>query len=392
MKKQLKWILIALGFFALSRGLWYNFQSLWLQQNGLSIKTISTVTSLASFGSVSLMIMMFNYITKDKIKIFVQILLSIKILILILLFLLNGTQLFIPIKILIFLDIVVDTEILTSIYPLLTLFKKDDKLYGQKVLIDSSFYDFGVMLGALFLGKTIFNFQISFNIFLFISILTSIITFIILNTVKLKKEPIEKEDNIFSSIIKYIKNDKISKLYLLYTFTVNTSFYIVTGLQMLLLTDSISMPASIAANYILIISIISDIVGFLILKKFTFKNNNINIFIKHGGRAIMCLMAFILNNKYAYIIALSYILLFSNSYSHVNDAPFINRLDNNYQLSFNNIKNIFTYAAQAIGIWICGLGIIYGIKYIFCIAGILSIVQTLLMMYTYKMYKDEVKN
>ena len=124
MQKQLKYVLFALGFFALSRGLWYNFQSLWLQQNGLSIKTISIVTSLAAFGSVSLMLMLFNYITKSRIKKFIEILLSSKIFILILLFLLNGTKLFIPIKLLIFLDIVMDTEILISIYPLLTLFKK----------------------------------------------------------------------------------------------------------------------------------------------------------------------------------------------------------------------------------------------------------------------------
>ena len=389
MQKQLKYVLFALGFFALSRGLWYNFQSLWLQQNGLSIKTISIVTSLAAFGSVSLMLMLFNYITKSRIKKFIEILLSSKIFILILLFLLNGTKLFIPIKLLIFLDIVMDTEILISIYPLLTLFKKDDKLYGKKELINSSLYDIGVMLGAIFLGKTIFNFNISFNIFLASSIISSIISLIIIKLVVVETSKENQSNNIFNSIIKYIKNDKISKLYLTNTFILNIYFYTITGLKMLLLTNTILMSANSAANYILIISIISDVVGILILKKFTFKNNNFNIFVKFGIRALIYIYAFLANNIYAYMIALSYTLLFSNSYSHVIDAPIINRIDNDYQLSFNNIRNMASYIGQSIGIWIGGLGFIYGIKYIFGFAAILAIIQTLIIMYTYKLYNNK---
>lgn len=383
-KKQLTYILIAIGFFSLSRGLWYNFQSLWLQQNGLSIKTISTVSSLSALGSVSLMLILFNYITKDKIKKFINILLFVKIITLCLLFCLNETNLFLIIKLLIFLDIIVDTEILTSIYPLITLFRKDDKLYGKKDLIVSSFYDLGVMFGGLFLGTTILNIRVSFNIFLLLSIGATIMSFLILNCIKMEWVSKGKKENIFSSIVSYIKKDRISQLYLVYDFLSNLSFYIITGLQMLLLVNAIFMPTNSAAIYLLVISIVSDIVGILILKKFTFKNNSLNILVKFGGRVVLYLIAFLVNEPLVYLLSLSYTLLFSNSYSHVINAPFINRVDNNYQLAFNNIKNMLCYAAKALGIWICGLGFIYGVNYLFLIAAIITLVQIIIITYTHK--------
>ena len=146
MKTKLKWILIAIGFFALSRGLWYNYQSLWLRDNGLSVATISTVTSLSALGCVCAMILFFDFIIKSRLKKFVCVLLGLKIITLITLFFMNGSNLYVPIKLLILLDIVLDTEIVVSIYPLLTLFNKDDKLYGKKDLINSSFYDIGIHL------------------------------------------------------------------------------------------------------------------------------------------------------------------------------------------------------------------------------------------------------
>lgn len=377
MKTKLKWILIAIGFFSLSRGLWYNYQSLWLQDNGLSIKTISTVTSLSALGCVCAMILFFDFITKKRLKGFMCLLLGLKTLTLITLFFMNGSNLFIPIKLLILLDIVLDTEIVVSVYPLLTLFTKDDKLYGKKDLVNSSCYDIGICIGAFFLGKTIFNIKINFNIFILLSIVCCIIAFfIILKTeVKTSKEKRRNSNEILCNMMSFIVKDKMSIYYLLFVFTINTAFSLVAGLKMLLLTNIVGFTANKASLYLLIISIIADIVGIIVLNKLTAKNNVINIMIKCGGRVVVFFIAFLFHNVYAILLALTYTLLFSNSYSHVLDAPYINRIDNDFQFAFSNFRDMISYVAQSLGIFLCGIFFDFGIKYIFLIAAIFGVLQ-----------------
>lgn len=377
MKTKLKWILIAIGFFSLSRGLWYNYQSLWLQDNGLSIKTISTVTSLSALGCVCAMILFFDFITKKRLKGFMCLLLGLKTLTLITLFFMNGSNLFIPIKLLILLDIVLDTEIVVSVYPLLTLFTKDDKLYGKKDLVNSSCYDIGICIGAFFLGKTIFNIKINFNIFILLSIVCCIIAFfIILKTeVKTSKEKRRNSNEILCNMMSFIRKDKMSIYYLLFVFTINAAFSLVAGLKMLLLTNIVGFTANKASLYLLIISIIADIVGIIVLNKLTAKNNVINIMIKCGGRVVVFFIAFLFHNVYAILLALTYTLLFSNSYSHVLDAPYINRIDNDFQFAFSNFRDMISYVAQSLGIFLCGIFFDFGIKYIFLIAAIFGVLQ-----------------
>lgn len=377
MKTKLKWILIAIGFFALSRGLWYNYQSLWLRDNGLSVATISTVTSLSALGCVCAMILFFDFITKSRLKKFVCVLLGLKIITLITLFFMNGSNLYVPIKLLILLDIVLDTEIVVSIYPLLTLFNKDDKLYGKKDLINSSFYDIGICIGAIFLGKTIFNIEINFNIFILLAIVSCMIAFfIILKTdIKTKKEKRKNSNDILCNLMQFIKKDKISKYYISFVFTMNIAFNLVTGLKMLLLTEIIHFSDNTASTYLLCISIISDIVGILILKKYTFKNNLYNILVKFGGRGLVFLIAFLANNIYGYLLALTYALLFANSYSHVTDAPYINRIDSDYQFAFSNLRDMTSYVAQSIGIFLCGIFFDVGARWLFLVAFIFILLQ-----------------
>lgn len=363
-KKTLLWILIAIGLYSLSRGLWYNYQSLWLQDNGFSIKTISMVETLSSLGFVSASILFFNYITKKRLKPFIVILLFLKICILTALFIFNGTNNPLLIKILILYDNIINTEILISFYPLLTLFDKDDKLYAKKGLIDCTLYDIGILIGCIFLGKNILTFDMTFNMFLLLSLLIVFISFTIIRKINIDNSKIENEsNNISSDLLKFIKKDKITKLFLSYIFYGNMSYYIVTGLKVLLLTNIVNLTVTTTTTYILVMGIIADITGILILKKFTFKNNYLNIFIKFGGRAIIYLLAFIINNTTLYMFALTYVILFSNSYSHITEAPYTNRIDSEQQLAFSSIKNMISYTSKAIGVWICGLGFTIGVRY-----------------------------
>lgn len=387
MKKKLLFIFIALGFFSLSRGLWYNFQSLWLQENGLSLKTISTVTSLSSLGCVAIMLCLFHYITKKRLQNFLSVLLLLKVVILIALFCLNQSNLYLVIKLLIMFDIIVDTEISISIYPFLTLFQQNDKLYCQKDLIISTFYDLGILIEALLLGKSIRHIDISFNLFLLISILCAGVAFLMIW--RLPKENIEEETNTRESLFSLIRKDKISKTFLSFVLIGNISYYLITGLKVLLLTNLLSFSPNKTANYLLCISLISDLVGFLVLKYFTFQNNYINYFIKFGGRLAFYMAAIIINTPIAYLIALSYTLLISNSYSHVTDAPYINRYPSEYQLGFCNIRNIASYTAQSIGIALYGIIFTFGLQSLFVLAAIFAALQVILSFRMYRLKRKE---
>ena len=378
-RKSLLWVLIAIGLYSLSRGIWYNYQSLWLQDNGFSVNTISMIETLSSLGMVSASIIFFNHITKKRLKNFIVILLFFKIFILTTLFIANGTGNDIFIKILILYDNIINTEILVSFYPLLTLFEKDDKLYGKKGLIDSTLYDIGVIFGCFFLGKNILSFDMNFNMFLLISLLIVFISFIII-----KDTPIENiaEDSvpITGELFSFIKKDKLTKLYFNYLFCGEISYNIVCGVKVLLLTNIIGLSVGRTSTYIMVISIVSDIVGIIILKKFTLKNNYLNLLIKFGGRTLLYLLVFLIPNNLTCIVALSYALLFSNSYSHITEAPYTNRIDDDCQLAFSNIKNMVSYTAKAIGVFICGLGFTIGIRYTFFLAFILVLIQMFVAM------------
>ena len=97
--------------------------------------------------------------------------------------------------------------------------------------------------------------------------------------------------------------------------------------------------------------------------------------IKCGGRVVVFFIAFLFHNVYAILLALTYTLLFSNSYSHVLDAPYINRIDNDFQFAISNFRDMISYGAQSLGIFLCGIFFDFGIKYIFLIAAIFGVLQ-----------------
>ena len=124
MNNDVKKIFWVLAFYALSGGIFYNFQELWMAENSLSTQTIGIVYSLCALLSVSTIFLCSNIITKQRLKKFSCILLITKVILLFSLFLLNNTGLNIIIKFLIMVDFVVDAEIYACIYPLITFITK----------------------------------------------------------------------------------------------------------------------------------------------------------------------------------------------------------------------------------------------------------------------------
>lgn len=241
MNKELKRLFIILGLYSLADGIFYIFQELWMAENNLSVGTISTVFSICSILSVSVIFLSSNLISKEKLKKFSCCLFFTKVFTMILLFLLNQTGFNILIKFLIMLDYVIDVELWISLYPLIALIKKDDKIYAMRDLIYDACYYIGVFLTGILLGKSIGFLKINYNAYILVASILTFIAFWILhktNVEKYIKE--EKKKNIphqIKTMIQKIKTDKIAIYYLLFVLFGEISYSSLTELQVLILND-----------------------------------------------------------------------------------------------------------------------------------------------------------
>lgn len=392
--KELKRLFIILGLYSLADGIFYMFQELWMAENNLSVGTISIIFSLCSILSVSVIFLSSNLITKDKLKKFSCSLFCGKGITLLLLFLLNGTGYNIPIKFLIMLDYVIDVELWISLYPLITLIKKDDKIYAMKDIVYDACYYIGVFLTGILLGKTIGIFKINYNFYILIACILTFIPLFILRKTDLekysKKEEKTKYTNQLKALIKNIKTDKISKMYLLFVIFGEISYSCLTEMQVLLLADYFHFEASAISSFNIILGIASVIVGSLVISKLTFKNNYVNLFIKFGLRFILYLIAFLFDSKIVMLLSFLYIKLSTDAYLDITHAPYINRYDNESQLAFNNLKEMIEYLGTSIGVFLCGITLVYGLRYIFLVSSLFIALQLTFAFYALYLRNKEI--
>ena len=152
-----------------------------------------------------------------------------------------------------------------------------------------------------------------------------------------------------------------------------------------------SLDAVDASNITLATGIGSAVLGFIVLSFLTFKNEYINLSIKYLIRVILFFIGVFTTNKMLLMIAILYPLIISQSYSHITDAPYINRFDADFQLTFCNLREMVRYLGEAIGIFICGLAIVKGLKYNFMLAGIFGFLQLAFSFYALYLRKKENK-
>ena len=393
MNKDIKKIFIVLALFSLSGGIFYNFWELWLADNDMSINTISTILSLCSLIAVSVIFLSSNLINPHRLKKFLNILMLMKAIILLSLFLLYKSNLNVIIKFLVMIDYGIDTEIYACFYPLIALINKDDKIYAARGLTYDICYYAGVLIVSLLLGRTIGNYVIGYNTYVIISSILLFIAIIILNTIEIDKyikDKRNKDNNrILFKLLKSIKNDKISVLYLLYAFFVNIAYYVIMGLILTILVKEFSLEPFWASNIKLSIGIGSVLIAALILAKFTFKNNYINLSIKFLGRTIFYVIVWLFPNIYTIGLALFYTMILSSAYTHVADAPYINRFDNENQLAFANLKEMVGHLSRSIGTFLCGICLALGFRYNFIVASVAEFITLLFAYQALHLYNKE---
>ena len=304
-------------------------------------------------------------------------------------YVLNHTGDSILINLFIILDTICEKIIIISIYPFIVSIKKDDKLYSKRKLVEYLFSDIGILVGGILIGRKIGNLFIDYNICLLVAIIFLILAFaIIINikNIKVRKEKIELKDTI-----KYIAKDKIVILYLLDYLIANIAMYTGLGLKMLMLTNGLYFSPGEATNFLLAVGLIADVIGIMALKYFTPKNDYLTITIKFGIRMILYWIAYISNDLTMCLIAMTWSILISTAYENITDAPYINRIENEHQMIFTNIRYIIGLIGTSIGLYFAGIMFSYGITYNLGLSALFVLFQLTLAYYLIILRKNEKK-
>lgn len=381
-------ILLMLAFFSISIGLWNNFRQLWLEDNSFSVSNISNIISFGTLISVIAIAFIGKYVKLNKLKNTLLIVLILKFVNMLFLYFFNKSNLLSIINILIIIDIATEYITITSIYPLITILKKNGTLYSKRRLTEYLFRDVGILFGGIFIGKTISGFLIDYNVCLIISNIFLLISIFIMSTMKLDNNNEATKDK--SSCLKFVLKSKIMYLYLIYTLLGTIAMSTALGLKMLTLTNYFNYSDNLATVYLLVIGLLADMFGIIALKYLTPKNDYLTITIKFGIRFIWYILAFISNNLIITIIAISWSIFISTAYENICDAVYINRLDNKYQLSFSNICHIIRFLGESIGVFLCGMMYEIGLRYMFGLSALFMIFQIGLAYYLISLRKKEV--
>lgn len=379
-------ILVMLAFFSISKGLWENFRQLWLQDNMLNVTQISQILSVASLCCVVVLIILAKRLSLKRIRTILLTSFFMKGLCLTLLYILNHTGHQNIINIIVILDTIFERIIVISIYPFIVSIKKDDRLYSKRKLVEYLFSDIGILVGGILIGKTLANILIDYNVCLLISIVFLILA--IITILNIKRPQIQEKQIQFKEALTYILKDKIVRLYLLDYFCAQTAMNTGLGLKMLMLTNIFNFSDGNATNYLLVVGLIADLIGIIALKYLTGKNDYITISIKFGIRLLLYVVAFISNNLVICFIAMTWSILISTAYENITDAPYINRVLNEYQMIFTNIRYIIGLIGTSIGLYFAGIMYNKGIPYMLGLSAFIMIFQISIAYYLIYLRKN----
>ncbi len=373
-------ILVMLAFFSISIGLWTNFKQLWLQDNSLDVARISQILSVSGLFCVIALILFAKKVSLKNIKKVITVAIFLKAINLVILAFLNHTGYNTIIEVSIILDAILENLIIISIYPLIVTIKKDNKLYSKRKLVEYIFKDIGILLGGVFIGRAIAGLTINYNTCVAISIIFLVLACItILN---IRSTVVEEPSRMkIRESIKYMVKNKIQGVYFIYVLISETAMNTGLGLKMLILTNLLGFSDGNATNYLLIVGLIADVIGILALKYFTPKNDYLTLTIKFGIRFWLYLMAFLSNNLTSCLIAMTWSILISTAYENVTDAPYVNRVPNEYQIIFTNYRYIAKTIGTSIGLYFAGIMYPLGIPYILGLSAFFMLFQITIAYY-----------
>lgn len=125
----------------------------------------------------------------------------------------------------------------------------------------------------------------------------------------------------------------------------------------------------------LLVGLIADFIGIIALKYLTPKNDYLTLTIKFGIRFLWYAIALLSNNMTVCLIAMSWSILISTAYENVTDAPYVNRIPNEYQIVFTNYRYIIKTIGVSLGLYFAGIMYPFGIPYMLGLSAFFMIFQ-----------------
>lgn len=385
-------ILTLAGLISIACGLWENFQQLWLENYGFSPENIANILGISLFAAAVICLVLAWRVKVSRIKTLVAGTLVLQILSLGGLLLFSDMHSMAPVVCFLAITGSLGEKIMIlSIWPLMSAYRKDDDTYGTVGLTEYIFRDIGILIGGLFIGRTLGSFVIGYDVFLglatmfFVCALTSLFWISPVNDRNMDSECLK-------NVIRQITHDKILSTYFIYYLVCHITFCCAMGLKMLMLTNILGFTPSMAVNYVLILSIIADIIGVICLRWLTPRSDYISMSIKTGGRFLIYLASFLSGNIFVLLAAMTYTLLLSRSFDNRSDGPYINRIQCQGQFSLMATRRSVCMFAESIGMALVGAVWVFGWRYVMGIAALFALIQVLLGYTLIYIREHEIKN
>ena len=376
-------LMIVLAFIAFSIGVWGNYRQLWLEDVGFTVVSISRLFSVALICSavISFIISLFSY--KVKIRDFV--LLSILMRSISMVVLLFTTNTFM-IKTMMLLCIMCEVIFAIAFYPLLTYLTKTDESYRKKTLVEYFAKDIGIVGCGLLIGVSIGKFVFNYDTCLLISTFASLLSMIFLLMYE-HKEKHKKVESLKSST-KELLSSKINRYFLLNQMIINISYGIIFDLMMLILTNYINFEVSLASVFIIVCNVLGSIFASIFSRYGKNLSISVSSIIKFGTRALAYFIAFTMNNITTFIIAIVIAYISSRILEDKVTGKFLQIIDEENQFLYGNIRYFVVCIGEGIGTFIAGILIGYSFRVLFLGAAIITLIQTLIMIYLSKLSKN----
>lgn len=374
---QMLKLLIFLGLFGFSIGLFDNYREMWMAENGLATSTISHILSISNLVTVLCLFFFTIKVSTDKLHKGITITLILEMLTGGALAFLNSTNRVFWIKFMIFFNIAFTQLVLSSIYPLMMNLGKDDVLYTKKSFVESFFSKLGFLIVSILLGKTIFSFVVDYNTCLIASLVFTFLGLIVMLFIDIPSTQNTKKIDV-KEAIRYFNEHKVYYLYFIVSTIGSIIWATVLGMPMLTLTENLNFEETTASLLILSLGIISNILSMFVVKHLNFKNDYINLFFKYGVRVILYILTLITGSPLLMIVTIVYLLLTDCTYNFIFGSFFINKIDEKYSLLITVLKYCTSLIGDAIGVFICGLTFHYSIKIILIPTVVISLIHSVL--------------
>lgn len=374
-------VIISLAAMSFSFGIWVNYRQLWLQSIGFDIQSISKILSVSLICSSIIIFFISFFSTKINLK---NLILLSTILRAISIVFLALTNISIIIKASMLLCIMCENIYGVAFYPFLSTINKSNETYKKHVLVSYFSKDIAVIFCGLMLGVTLGKVAFDYNTCLFLSLIFTLISGIIL--LLYEEDKVTKKRNVLplkKAFKNLIKNKNIN-FYLIGQFISEVGYSIVFGMMMLLLTNFLGFNVSVASIFIIVCNLLGSITCSLLNKVSGKWSSKLCTFIKYSSRSFMYILAYLSGSVTMFIIAIIVAYISTRILDDKVNGVYIRKIRTDSQFLFGNIRYFVLCIADGLGIFIAGILLDISISLLFLTSAIITIISMLVYMFLCK--------